>query len=79
MEGRLRADLCCLSKKPKNILGRVASAPEMRHAYRNISETIVPSQIKHGMIITTIELYADILLFVTFDLYLGHRVSICEK
>ena len=43
------------------------------------SETIVPSQIKLGMIITTIEFYADIPLFVTFDLYLGHRVSICAK
>ena len=43
------------------------------------SETIVASQVKLSVIITTIELYADILLFVTFDLYLGHRVSICEK
>ena len=36
VEGRLRADLRCLSKKKKIILGRVASAPEMSHAYRNI-------------------------------------------
>ena len=43
------------------------------------SKTMVPSQIKLGMIITTVELYAAIPLFVTFDLYLGHRFSICAK
>ena len=40
---------------------------------------MVPSQLKLGMSITTTELYADISLFVTFDLYLGHKVSICAK
>ena len=39
----------------------------------------VPSQIKLGMSITTVELYTDIPLFVIFDLYLGHKVSICAK
>ena len=37
---------------------------------------MVPTQLKLGVSITTIELYADIPLFVTFDLYLGHRFSI---
>ena len=44
-----------------------------------LSKAMVPSQIKLGMTVTTIELYADIPLFVTFDLYLGHKVSICAK
>ena len=38
---------------------------------------MVPSQLKLGMSIATIELYADIPLFVTFDFYVGHKVSIC--
>ena len=43
------------------------------------SRTVVPNQIKLGMIISTLELYAAIPLLVTFDLYLGHRVGICAK
>ena len=43
------------------------------------SETMVPSQLKLGMIITTTELYPAIPLLVTFDLYLGHRVGVCAK
>ena len=44
-----------------------------------ISQTMVPRVIKLGMIITTMELYALILLSVTFDLYIGHRFSIYAK
>ena len=40
---------------------------------------MVPSVIKLGMIITTIELYALILLSVTFDLCIGHRFNIYAK
>ena len=40
------------------------------------SKTMVPSRIKLGMIVTTMELYTAIPLLVTFDLYLGHRVNI---
>ena len=44
------------------------------------SKTMVPSQIKLGMIITTVELYTATPLLVTFDLYLCHRVTtICAK
>ena len=43
------------------------------------SKTNVSSQLKLDMSITTVELYADIPLFLTFDLYLGHKVSICAK
>ena len=39
-------------------------------------KTMVLSVIKLCMLITTMELHALILLLVTFDLYLGHRVSI---
>ena len=41
--------------------------------------TVVSTQTKLCMIITTIKFYASIPLLVTFDLYLGHRVSIYEK
>ena len=45
-----------------------------------LSKTMVPSQIKLGMIITTVELYTATPLLVTFDLYLCHRVTtICAK
>ena len=46
---------------------------------KNLTKTMVPNLIKFGMIITTIKLYAAIPLLVTFDLYIGHRVSICSK
>ena len=45
----------------------------------HIFETVVPTSIKVGMILTTIERYEHIPLLVTFDLYPGHRVSIYEK
>ena len=62
--------------------GRPSCRPSGRVQKLNVglfSETMVPSQIKLGMIITTFELYTAIPLFVTFDLYLGHSVSICAK
>ena len=40
---------------------------------------MVLSQLTLGIIITTTELYPAIPLLVTFDLYLGHRVSICAE
>ena len=43
------------------------------------SKAQVSSKIKLCMIITTIKFYAPISLLVTFDLCLGHRVSICTK
>ena len=44
-----------------------------------ISQTIIPSVINLCVVITTIKLYATIILLVIFDLYLGHRVSLCAK
>ena len=72
------------------MFGRPAVRPSGRPAVRLsgcgrklnvgfISQTMVPSVIKLGMIITTIELYALILLSVTFDLCIGHRFSIYAK
>ena len=61
---------------------RLSGRPSGRVQKVNVglfSKTMVPSQLKLGMITTTIELYAAIPLFVTFDLYLGHRVSIYAK
>ena len=43
------------------------------------SKTMVLSQLKLGIIITTTELYPAIPLLVTFDLYLGHRVGVGGK
>ena len=43
------------------------------------SKTVVLNQIELGMIISTVELYAPIPLFVIFDLKLGHRVSIFAR
>ena len=43
------------------------------------SKTMVLSQRNLGMIITTVELFAAIQLLITFDIYLGHRISICAK
>ena len=40
---------------------------------------MLPSQLKLGVIITATEVYPAIPLLVTFDLYLGHRVSISSK
>ena len=62
--------------------GRPAVWPSGRVQKLNVgffSETMVSIQTKLCMIITTIELYTSIPLLVTFDLYLGHKVSIYEK
>ena len=65
----------CLSGQPS---GRLSGRVQKLNVGL-FSKTNVPSQLKLDMSITTVELYADIPLFVTFDLYLGHKVSICEK
>ena len=43
------------------------------------SKTMVLSQIKLGILIATVELYAGIPMLVTFDLYLGYRSAYVQN
>ena len=45
----------------------------------NFSGAVGPSRLMLGVIVAATDLYAIVLLLVTCDLWLGHRVSICAR